>query len=179
LTRTGAALAPHRGARGAGIAPPIAVRPSPIQGLGVVALGPIRAGTRIIEYTGEVISAEEADRRYDDHAMERHHTFLFGLDDGRCIDAAVAGNDARFINHSCDPNCAAIEEAGRIWIEAIRPIAAGEELSYDYAYERSEIDEALAGLYVCRCGAAACRGTILAPADDTAEAAEQPSARSA
>ncbi|HVQ77451.1 MAG TPA: SET domain-containing protein-lysine N-methyltransferase [Candidatus Binatia bacterium] len=159
--------------------PAIGIRPSPIQGQGVFALRAIPAGTQIIEYTGEMITAEEADNRYDDTTMERHHTFLFSLDDGRCIDAGVNGNEARFINHSCDPNCAAIETDGHIWIEAMRPIAAGEELTYDYAYERSEIDEALAGLYVCRCGARACRGTILAPAADCADTAGHPSERPA
>src|SRR5262245_22658332 len=113
------------------------VRPSGIQGLGVFAGEPIAAGTRIIEYTGEVISDAEGDARYDDESMARHHTFLMSLDDGRCIDAAVGGNDARFINHSCDPNCETVEVDGRVWIEAIRPIAAGEELAYDYKYDRS------------------------------------------
>ncbi|HJT63617.1 MAG TPA: SET domain-containing protein-lysine N-methyltransferase, partial [Candidatus Limnocylindria bacterium] len=118
------------------------VRPSPIHGLGVFACRPIAAGLRLIEYTGEVISDEEADRRYDDHAMERHETYLFGLADGTCIDGAAGGNEAHLINHSCDPNCEAVEVDGHIWIEAVRPIAAGEELTYDYAYERTEGDEA-------------------------------------
>jgi SET domain-containing protein len=140
----------------------IEVRESAIQGRGVFALCPIPAGIRIIEYTGEVISDDEADRRYDDRNMDRHHTFLFSLDDGRCIDAAVGGNEARFINHSCAPNCQAVEIDGRIWIESIRPIEPGAELTYDYAYARSECDEALEALYVCRCRAPSCRGTILA-----------------
>ena len=150
------------------------MRPSAIHGQGVVALRRIPAGTRIIEYVGEIVSDEEADRRYDDGAMERHHTFLFSLDDGRCIDAAVGGNDARFINHSCEPNCQALELEGHIWIEAIRPIDPGEELSYDYAYARSEIDEALEGRYVCHCGAPTCRGTILARPEEPAEGAGRP-----
>jgi uncharacterized protein len=148
------------------VGPAIEVRESPIQGRGVFARRRIGEGTRIIEYTGEVISDEEADRRYEDRTMPRHHTFLFSLDDGRCIDGAVGGNDARFINHSCQPNCQAVESGGRIWIEAIRPIEAGEELTYDYAYARSECDEALTALYVCRCRAPGCRGTILAPAEE-------------
>lgn len=142
---------------------PLEVRPSGIQGLGVFACGPIAPGTRIIEYTGEVISEEEGDRRYDDRGMARHQTFLFALSDGRCIDGALGDNVARFINHSCDPNCETVEIDGTIWIEAIRPIAAGEELTYDYAYERTEGDEARASFYRCRCRAPGCRGTILAP----------------
>jgi SET domain-containing protein len=156
------------GPSGDSVAGRIEVRESAIQGWGVFALRPIPAGTRIIEYTGEVISDDEADRRYDDRSMDRHHTFLFSLDDGRCIDAAVGGNEARFINHSCAPNCQAIEADGRIWIEAIRPIALGEELTYDYAYARSECDEALEALYVCRCRAPSCRGTILAEREEAA-----------
>jgi uncharacterized protein len=157
---------PDRTGPGGDVEAAIEVCASPIQGRGVFARRPIREGTRIIEYTGEVISDEEADRRYDDSTMPRHHTFLFSLDDGRCIDAAVGGNDARFINHSCEPNCQAVESDGRIWIEATRPIRPGEELTYDYAYARSECDEALTALYVCRCGAPGCRGTILAPPEE-------------
>ena len=69
---------------------------------------------------------------------ERHHTFLFAIDDDIVIDAAVDGNDARFINHSCDPNCDAVVDDGRIWIETIRDIEPGEELAYDYAYVLEE-----------------------------------------
>ena len=144
--------------------PPFEVRRSAIQGKGAFATRRIRAGARIIEYTGEHIDRDEGDRRYDDENMSRHHTFLFALDDGSVIDAAVGGNAARFINHSCDPNCQAIEEDGRIFIEAIRNIQPGTELLYDYAYERSddhtEEDEKL---YACRCGSPKCRGSILAP----------------
>jgi uncharacterized protein len=140
------------------------LRTSPIQGVGAFALTKIRKGTRIIEYIGEIITDEEADRRYDDESQERHHTFLFALDNGFCIDAAFGGNDARFINHSCDPNCEAMDVKGKIWIEAIRTIQPGEELAYDYAYERDgEHDAEWEKLYVCHCGAANCRGTILAP----------------
>jgi uncharacterized protein len=139
------------------------LRDSKIQGKGAFALRRIRKGTRIIEYVGEIVSGEEADRRYDDASMNRHHTFLFSLDNGTCIDAAVGGNDARFINHSCDPNCEAHEVKSRIFIEAIRTIRPGEELTYDYAYERDDEDEDWEKIYVCRCGSEKCRGTILAP----------------
>jgi SET domain-containing protein len=140
------------------------LRRSSIQGRGAFATRPIKRGTRIIEYTGERISHEEADRRYDDGKMGRHHTFLFSIDSKTCLDAAVDGNDARFINHSCAPNCEAIDEKKRIYIDAIRDIAPGEELTYDYAYERDGTeDEEWERLYVCKCGATTCRGTILAP----------------
>jgi hypothetical protein len=143
---------------------PFELRQSPIQGQGAFATRPIKKGTRIIEYTGERISQDEADVRYDDESMKRHHTFLFTLDEDTVIDAAVGGNEARFINHSCEPNCQAFIEGKRIFIYSIRPIEPGEELSYDYAYERVEgMDEESEKLYVRRCGTKSCRGTILAP----------------
>ena len=139
------------------------IRRSPIQGRGAFARRKIRKGTRIIEYTGERVSHDEADRRYDDEHMERHHTFLFTLDRKTCIDAAVNGNDARYINHSCDPNCDAVIDDGRIWIETIRDVAPGEELAYDYAYVLEERHTPAAKRrFPCHCGAATCRGTILA-----------------
>jgi SET domain-containing protein len=147
------------------------VRASEIQGRGLFARRPIDAGTRIIEYGGEVISAAEGDRRYDESRMDRHETYLFALADGRCIDGASQGNDARFANHCCEPNCEAVEVEGRIWIEALRPIAPGEELTYDYGYERSEGDDARESFYRCGCGAPRCRSTILAPREDGAAAA--------
>lgn len=143
---------------------PFVVRRSGIQGKGGFATRDIRKGERLTEYLGERITWKQADARYDDEGMRRHHTFLFSVTSRTVIDAAVGGNDARFINHSCDPNCEAIDEKGRIYVEAIKPIAKGEELFYDYAYARdrdtTEEDEQL---YVCRCGTAKCRGTILEP----------------
>ena len=138
------------------------LRRSPIQGRGAFALRRIRRGTRIIEYAGERISHEEADERYDDASMKRHHTFLFTLDDRTVIDGGVNGNDSRFINHCCEPNCEAVIEHGRIYIYALSTIYPGDELTYDYAYEWGVEDEKTAArLYVCRCGAPGCRGTIL------------------
>ena len=144
---------------------PFELRPSPIAGIGAFATRPIKKGTRIIEYTGERISNAEADRRYDEDKMTHHHTFLFTLNRRTVVDAAVGGNEARFINHSCAPNCeAVIVDSRRIYIEALRDIPVGEELVYDYQYERtddhSEADERF---YACTCGAPNCRGTILAP----------------
>lgn len=140
------------------------LRTSPIQGTGAFAVRTIRKGTRIIEYLGQRISWRTADKRYDDEKMNRHHTFLFTVDDRTCIDAAVNGNEARFINHSCDPNCEAINDRKRIFIEATKTIPAGTELVYDYQYERTDdhTDED-EQFYRCRCGSASCRGTILAP----------------
>ncbi len=143
---------------------PFVIRRSTIQGRGAFATRDIRKGERLIEYVGERITWAESDRRYDDTSSSRHHTFLFGVNKRIVIDAAVDGNDARFINHSCGPNCEALGEGTRIFIYAKRAIAKGEELFYDYAYARdkdtSEEDEQL---YFCRCGTDKCRGSILEP----------------
>ena len=143
-------------------AQPFEIRASRIQGLGAFATRRIPSGTRLIEYTGERLTPEQADARYPDTADERHHTYLFAIDDDVVIDAAVGGNDARFINHSCDPNCDAVIDDGRIWIETIREVEPGEELAYDYAYVLEERHTPSAKRrYPCTCGAANCRGTIL------------------
>ena len=140
------------------------VRNSPIQGLGGFATRRIRKGTRIIEYIGERITSEEGDRRYDDDKSEHPHVLLFVVDKHTAIDAAVGGNDARFINHSCEPNCRAVLDKKHIYIEAIRTIAEDEELTYDYNLTRDGKEDAAAeAQYACHCGAKACRGTMLAP----------------
>ncbi|MGQ0713400.1 MAG: SET domain-containing protein [Gemmatimonadaceae bacterium] len=143
---------------------PFKIRQSRIQGRGAFATRRIRKGQRIIEYTGERISNKEADKRYDDTRMRRHHTYLFTLTQRTVVDGGVGGNAARFINHSCAPNCEAVIEDGRIWIDALRTVAKREELTYDYQYERvSGDDEADERKYPCRCGAPRCRGSILVP----------------
>jgi hypothetical protein len=168
----------HNGATPNG--PPFEIRRSSIQGRGAFATRRIKKGERVIEYTGERISWKEADRRYDDSSMTRHHTFLFTLTRRTCVDAGVGGNDARFINHSCAPNCEAVIVNGRIYIDAIREIRPGEELSYDYAYERdADTDEDEEQLYMCRCGAPNCRGTILAPDENPARHAHHSASRHA
>ena len=140
------------------------VRQSRIHGRGVVAARRVRKGTRIIEYVGERVSHEEADRRYEDRPIEDNHTFLFIVDKRTVIDAGVGGNAARYINHACDPNCETVIEDRRVFIQALRTIQPGEELAYDYQIQREpgdppEIDE----IFACRCGAAHCRGTMLLP----------------
>ena len=142
---------------------PFEIRESPMQGQGAFATQAIPAGIRLIEYAGQRLTPAEADARYPDVEGERHHTFLFAIDDDIVIDAAFDGNDARFINHSCDPNCDAVIEDARIWIETLRDVAVGEELAYDYAYVLDERHTPAAKRrFPCRCGAATCRGTILA-----------------
>jgi hypothetical protein len=141
----------------------IQVRRSGVHGKGVFAVQPIEPGETLIEYTGEVISWDEALDRHPHDPSQPDHTFYFQLDDGeRVIDALYGGNAARWINHACDPNCEADEEEGRVFIKSLRPIEPGEELFYDY---RLSIDErltpALKKRFECRCGADNCRGTLL------------------
>jgi SET domain-containing protein len=143
------------------------VRRSPIHGRGGFAVRPIPAGTRIVEYTGERITPEEAERREPGTVPTGpggvHHTFLFAIDDDVVVDAGVGGTDARWINHSCAPNCDAVIDGGRIYIEATRDIAPGEELAYDYAYVLPERHTPAAKRrFPCACGAATCRGTLVA-----------------
>jgi SET domain-containing protein len=139
------------------------IRTSPMHGLGAFAIRPIPAGTRLIEYAGERITPAEADARYPDQPNVLHHTELFAIDDDIVIDASVGGNDARYINHSCDPNCDAVVDDDRIWIETIRDVELGEELAYDYAFVLKERHTPAAKRrYPCRCGSPKCRGTILA-----------------
>ncbi|MBL8996830.1 MAG: SET domain-containing protein-lysine N-methyltransferase [Gemmatimonadetes bacterium] len=138
------------------------IRDSAISGKGAFAIRPIAAGERLIEYVGERITHREADRRYDDDSMDEHHTFLFTVSSRTVIDATHDGNESRFINHSCEPNCESEIDRGRVFIFALRDIAVGEELHYDYAYERSgdetDKDEEQ---YRCRCGTRTCRGSIM------------------
>jgi SET domain-containing protein len=153
-------LSTHSGKPG----PAYRVRRSRVHGLGVFALRRIRKGARIVEYLGDRVSHAVADRRYDDHDENDNHTFLFSVDRGLVIDAGVNGNEARFINHSCDPNCESVIENRRVFIDAVRTIQPGEELSYDYQIGRERgdppnVDE----IYACRCGADKCRGTMLWP----------------
>jgi SET domain-containing protein len=146
-------------------APPlIEVRDSPVHGLGVFALGRIAAGARIIEYLGERVSHAEADRRYQHKAPRDNHTFLFIVDARTVIDAGVGGNEARFVNHACEPNCESVIERRRVFIDAIRTIEPGEELTYDYQIRREADDPPdIDSIFACRCGFAGCRGTLLWP----------------
>jgi uncharacterized protein len=142
----------------------IKVRRSKVHGQGVFALQRIRKGTRVIEYVGDRISHARANRRYDDHDENDNHTFLFAVDRNVVIDATVGGNDSRFINHSCDPNCESNIENRRVFVDAIRTIEPGEELNYDYQIGRERDDPPNVDvIYACRCGAKDCRGTMLWP----------------
>jgi SET domain-containing protein len=143
----------------------IQVRRSGVHGKGVFALQAIAAGTRLIEYKGELIDWPEALRRHPHDPAQPNHTFYFHVDDGHVIDANVGGNASRWINHACDPNCEAQQlDDGRVFIDALRDIQPGEELFYDYGLVIDERYTAkLKKEYACHCGSPNCRGTMLAP----------------
>jgi uncharacterized protein len=142
----------------------IAVRSSGVHGKGVFAEVDIAEGEVLVEYKGEIITWPEALRRHPHDPTDPNHTFYFSIDDKHVIDGKVNGNSARWINHSCDPSCEADEENGRVFIKALRNIAAGEELNYDYGLVIDErYTPKLKAQYPCWCGAPTCRGTLLAP----------------
>ena len=160
--------------------PLIKVRRSRVHGSGVFAAQPIRKGQRIIEYLGERVSHAEADRRYETKDANDNHTFLFIVDGTTVIDAGVGGNEARLINHSCDPNCESVIEGRRVFIEAIRSIAPGEELAYDYQIQRDADDPVnIDEVFACRCQSQLCRGTMLWPAQRSVQRPRARPARSA
>lgn len=145
------------------------VRRSPIHGHGVYAAIDIPAHTVLIRYQGRLLTHAQADRRYGDGA-DTGHTFLFTLNDRYIVDASVGGNSARWINHSCAPNCSAcVEEVDgarrdRVLIETRRAVKAGEELTYDYGIVLDVPHTAkMKRLWACHCGARNCSGTILKP----------------
>jgi len=160
--------------------PMFEVRHSRIHGFGVFALRRIRKGTTIIEYLGDRVSHEQADARYEDKDPNDNHTFLFTVDSKTVIDGGVDGNEARYINHGCDPNCESTTLNKRIFIEAIRTIQPGEELSYDYQIQRDSDDAPnVDEVFACRCGAEKCRGSMLEAAKKPRKAARRTPSRTA
>jgi SET domain-containing protein len=149
----------------ASIQPAFRVERSSVHGNGVFARRDIAPGERIVEYAGREITWEEAQIRAEIQGGPHNHTFFFSLANGNVIDGGDHGNEARFINHSCEPNCEAIEEEdGRIFIYALHDIKQDEELSYSYPliYEGRHTP-AIKKEFACRCGALNCTGTMLAP----------------
>lgn len=144
--------------------PPFDVHQSPVHGNGVFANRRIGAGERIVEYKGRIISWDEATERAAASGQPVNYTLFFTLADGNVIDGGDHGNDARFINHACEPNCEAYEEDGRVFIHALRDIEPGEELNYNYAlvYDGRHT-AAIKRAFACRCGSPSCTGVMLAP----------------
>jgi SET domain-containing protein len=130
----------------------LVVQPSAIHGRGAYARAPLPAGIRVVQYVGEKITKAESRRR-----CEANNRYIFALDDHHDLDGSVERNPARFLNHSCRPNCEAVLWKGEIWIRTLRPIAAGEELTFNYGYDLEDFRD-----HPCRCGAANCAGYIVA-----------------
>lgn len=150
------AAAPSSGRR-------VQVKRSGVHGKGVFAARPIAKGEVVIEYTGEIITWEEALDRHPHDPADPNHTFYFHLDDGHVIDGKHNGNAAKWINHSCKPNCEADQEGDRVFIKALRAIPAGEELFYNYGLVIDEpMTPKLKREFACHCGAKRCTGTMLA-----------------
>jgi SET domain-containing protein len=127
------------------------IRSSSLHGAGVYTTAPIRRGTQVLEYTGPRLTTEQTDGLYADSEV----TYLYGMADGKTV---IDGfGMAAFVNHSCQPNCEADQIENRVWIIAVRDIAAGEELTYDYNIYDAEPGEDV----TCYCGANTCRGTML------------------
>jgi uncharacterized protein len=156
------------------------VRHSTVHGFGVFAARRIRKGTTVIEYLGDRVSHSQADARYEDKDPNDNHTFLFTVDAKTVIDAGVNGNEARYINHGCDPNCESAAVNKRIFIVATRTIQPGEELAYDYQIQRDSDDAPnVDAVYACRCGALNCRGSMLEAAKKPRPLARRASSRAA
>ncbi|MES2899950.1 MAG: SET domain-containing protein-lysine N-methyltransferase [Pseudomonadota bacterium] len=151
--------------------PAYEVHRSEIHGNGVFARRHIEAGERIVEYEGERITSDESAIRAEKGGGPINHTFFFSLADGNVIDGGSGGNDSRFINHGCEPNCEAYEEDGRVFIYSLHDIEKGDELNYNYAliYEERHT-AAVKKQFECRCGAPTCSGTMLAPKKRKAKA---------
>src|SRR5260370_18532393 len=127
-------------------------RSSPIHGIGGFARNDVASGTRVIEYVGEKITAAESLRR-----CEQNNEYIFALNNGLRLDGNVEWNPARFINHSCEPNCEAKPDGERIWLVAIREIRTGEEITFNYGFDLEDYQH-----YICHCGALGCIRYILA-----------------
>ncbi len=161
---------------------------SPIHGNGVFAATDIPKGTRLIRYRGKILTHDQANRRYGND-VDSGHTFLFTLNEKYLIDANDGGNIARWINHSCSPNCQAwvIEHDSKdpkrdqVVIESKRAIHKGEELTYDYGIVLEEAHTArIKKIWQCLCGSRRCTGTILKPKrKPKAKAKAKPKAKAA
>ncbi|WP_028357294.1 SET domain-containing protein [Brackiella oedipodis] len=140
------------------------VAQSTVHGKGVFAACAIKKGTTIMEYTGKRISQKKADALWPVDPDNPFHTFYFSLSSGKIIDGGQKGNDARWINHSCNPNCETEESADgkRVYILAKKNIKKDQELFFDYCLITDEkITDELKQNYKCCCGSANCRGTML------------------
>ncbi|MEA3378789.1 MAG: SET domain-containing protein-lysine N-methyltransferase, partial [Nanoarchaeota archaeon] len=140
----------------------ILIKDSSIHNKGIFAKRGIPKDTRIIEYMGEKITKKEAEKRAE-NILKKSKTnktfgavYIFELNKKYDIDGNLKSNPARYINHSCKPNCKTEIIKGKIWIIAKRNILPGEEISYDYGYDINNFKE-----HICRCGSKNCIGYIV------------------
>jgi hypothetical protein len=140
------------------------VRRSSIHSRGVFARCDIPKDTQVLEYTGEKISKAESERRAQARLIRARKTgvaavYIFNLNKKQDLDGSSAKNTARLLNHSCAPNCEAIQSRGRIWLTALRDIQQGEELTFNYGFDLENWED-----HPCLCGTSRCVGYI---ADET------------
>lgn len=143
----------------------IEVRESEIHGTGIFAAMDIPKGAKVIEYVGARVTKKQAEKIADAQFEKGEsgcegHVYLFELNSRYDINGNVEWNTAKWINHSCDPNCETENDDDEIWIVALRDIKKGEELSYNYGYEFENYDE-----HLCRCGTPNCVGYIIKEED--------------
>lgn len=135
----------------------IKVKKSKIDKKGVFAKRDIPKGTYIIEYVGRKITNKEADK-ISEQEIKDGDVYLFEINKRYTIDGNIPGNDAKYINHSCEPNAESLNEDGRIWIEAMKDIKKGEEITYDYCLTTDDYKD-----HPCKCGAKLCKSYIAPP----------------
>jgi len=140
------------------------IRQSPIHGRGVFARRKIRKGTRILEYIGEKVDKEESNRRGLALFEVSQDTggasvYIFDLNEEWDLDGNKPYNNARLINHSCEPNCEMLNEDNHLWLFALKEIRQGEEIAFDYGYDIDHFMD-----HPCRCGTESCVGYIVSRA---------------
>ena len=147
------------------------VKKSKIHGAGIFATEDISKGVRVIEYIGEKVTRAEGDKRSERRIKKYLNSkttgsvYIFELNSRYDIDGSGKKNKARYINHSCSPNCEVNITKGKIWISSIKKIRKNEELSYDYGYEFDKEDYKD---HICKCGSKNCIGFIIS-SDDRAK----------
>lgn len=139
----------------------IEVRESPIHGYGCFAIKTIPKDSKILQYVGEKITKAESNRRgllQEEQGKKSGDglVYIFELNKRYDIDGNMPENTARYVNHSCEPNCEAVNIRGRIWYVALRDIEEGEEVFIDYGYDMEHFLD-----HPCVCGTESCVGYIV------------------
>lgn len=141
------------------------VKKSKVHGMGVFAKANIKKGSKIIQYIGDKVTKKEGDKRSEarikrwEKSKKIGSVYIFELNKRYDIDGYQSYNKAKYINHSCTPNCEVDIIRGEIWISSIKNINIGDELSYNYGYEFDKDDFKD---HKCKCGSSKCIGYIIA-----------------